>query len=1420
MNNLVIKERETRGPPKPLGPPRTNAGVPVLALGQTTRGTVASNVSPHGGAAGVELNIEQLEAEYMRSNHEMLSAMSLEELAKHAEELGMSVSQKSIQIMQSTAFRKRIGIADKETNELAYNKSESAIHPSAPPPLPPGSNVAVGERLPTTEEELEDMKRSAPAEWRRQIEWTLPPKASVKKDSDLQQQRHENATQQALFSRSLNRSRYDRFALDGSKVIDKGKTIADLNTVLSIFGLSQRSTEDISACLVEGMLRVGFCVNPNLPDTQPQDELLQHEQDPEEPGYSFMEISEMFRSEEKHQRHLAINMLTGILKKREDAVSLEPYGLETSSSILSPLSCEFQASFSKTAELLAVEKNWNLAAKPKQNSSYIRRVLTFSILFMCAADLPADLPTLLLWGLKLRLSFSAKLSLLQCLRSFLQSPIEERVSSILWSGFFGVFGSPALPTPHDRRQEYPYESHIAFCFASRDKELSPEDATDNPRAPPGMKSQRSVQEDFALRNRWGRVDAMVQDGDLVSSLFHLLNDSLSLLLQQGGELVSDSRTKTVLNSSSVTAVVILDLVCTMLRVGEKETIEAVVSDFVKKALPTMQNKFLAISNDEHHLQIKECWFQILTEACRRDPSFSTMLHNLPNFTSSLLCEVLRATREREERKSEGCFKWVLRLWRVLLCQSLGMEALSELLLAAQTPSPDSRTTHPHCLSLGLGFVITGDANIVEVLWLLEQAAVTCSCALSASRGSTDDRATVFAAVQLSQQLFATADSVLDCLSQHSNESSITSSGYHFIASLLGFKEEPCPLSLADIRRATMTRGQGLMASCSELVKTTRQANKSIDAQLEHMGGFLDSFLLVIASRIPSLLSQPAETEGICASPLEAWCSAEHRLARLRISSCLSSYGVYVGSQLVEADWGFEDQAPNVADGLFAWKLHRLSQLRLLNNLQRLISVSLSSSDDDGALSRVFMTTLSFLGPGMIGPILSLLAFLIDDLLGKSDIGSQLRQRLREEVIAGLFGGGSNLESLHPLRDVSLRSLTCVCSTRNCVADWVRMPFIPHVPISPDWHLKCLLILPRGSFGAWLCAVADVEKRVNDRTKDPRTLASVTAGKLYLVLKTTCPEHSERWGSSTHEPSVCDAFVSLTKRYLLELLQVDRVPFARENLTQAAAVESFDARAAVPKNAAGVFALDVTSSDSGAVEFCGKLLDSATAPLLDHDVHCCALFILLCPLVSHWKVQQKIWFDLGNSRCLHLLECTSSALEQLVPLFVLYPEQAILHVSTARAIVSALGKLRKPSSERFWVISSVAVHLLYAFIFKVSGSILLEEEQVLDQAKSKFLLDLLTPSVLGCPPWLLHDVLCLAAARVELDNLLQKRDVDDDVQNLGGTILNFWKRARGDAAPAEIPFQPDLLRALPHVRIQVPNGSTSDLSAVLFERKFF
>jgi hypothetical protein len=82
------------------------------------------------------------------------------------------------------------------------------------------------------------------------------------------------------------------------------------------------------------------------------------------------------------------------------------------------------------------------------------------------------------------------------------------------------------------------------------------------------------------------------------------------------------------------------------------------------------------------------------------------------------------------------------------------------------------------------------------------------------------------------------------------------------------------------------------------------------------------------------------------------------------------------------------------------------------------------------------------------------------------------------------------------------------------------------------------------------------------------------------------------------------------------------------------------------------------------------------------------------------------------------------------------------------------------------------------------------------------------------------VLCLAAARVELDNLLQKRDDDDDVQNLGGTILNFWKRARGDAAPAEIPFQPDLLRALPHVRIQVPNGSTSDLSAVLFERKFF
>jgi len=1412
MNNLVIKERETRGPPKPLGPPRANAKA-VPALGQTSRSTAAVNVPPPGGAAGIELNVEQLEAEYMRSNHEMLCAMSLEELAKHAEELGMSVSQKSIQIMQSVAFRKRIGVADKETEKLVNNKS--AIHPPAPPPLPLGPNGAGGERLPTTEEELEEMKRSAPAEWRRQIEWTLSPKESGKKDSD---QRHENATQQALFSRSLNRSRYDRFALDGSKVIDKGKTIADLNTVLAIFGLSQRSTEDMSASLVEGMLRVGFCVNPNLPDTQPQDELLQHEQDPEEPGYSFMEISEMFRSEEKHQRQLAIKMLTGILKKREDAVSLEPYGLETASDFVSPLSREFQATFSKTADLLAVEKNWNLAAKPKQISSYIRRVLTFSILFMCAADLPADLPTLLLWGLKQRLSFSAKLSLLQCLTSFLQSSIEERASSILWSGFLGVFGSPALPTPHDRRQEYPYESHIAFCLASRDKELSPEDATDNPRAPPGMKSQRSVQEDFALRNRWGRVDAMVQDGDLVPSLFHHLNDSLSLILQQAGELVSDSRTKTVLETSSLSVVVILDLVCTMLRVGEKETIESVINDFVKRALPIMQNKFLTFSYDEHHMKIKERWFQILAEACGRDQSFSTTLHALPNFTSSLLCEVLRATRERERCKSGGCVVWVLRLWRVLLCNSLGMEALSELLIAAQTPSsPDSNTNHPNCLSLGLGLVFIGNANIVEVLWLLEQAAVTCSCALSASRGPSDDRAAVFAAVQLSQQLFATADCVLDCLIHHRNESSITTSGYHLIASLLGYKQLPCNTQMANIRNATMVRGQGLMATCSEFVKTTRQADKSIDAQLEHMGAFLDSFLLSVGSRIPLLISQH-DPERVSASPIEAWRSAEYRLAQLRVSSCLTSFGVSVCSQLVDTDLRCEDVPPNVADGLFAWKLHRISQLHSLNNLH---SVFLSSNDVDCALSGHVMTTLSLLGQGMIGPTLYLLEFLVDDLLNKSDIGSPQQQRLREEVISGLFGGGSNIASLQPVRDVSLRSLTGVCSTRNCVADWVRTPFTAHVPISPDWYMKCLLILPSGSFGAWLCAVAEVEMRAKgSRLSEPRTSAAVAAGKLYLLLKTTCPEHSERWGSSPQELSVCDAFVSLTKIYLSDLLQDERVPFAREFLSRAAAVESFDARAAVPKNTAGVFAPDVPASDAGAVEFCAKILDSATAPLLDQDVHCCALFVMLCPLLSPWKVQQKIWFDLGNSRCLHLLECTSSALEQLVPFFVLYPEHAILHVSTARAIVSALGQLRKPSSERFWVISSVAVHLLYAFIFKVSG-IPVEEEQVLDQAKSKFLLDLVTPSVLGCPPWLLHDVLCLAAARSELENLLQKRDdADDDAQLLDGTILSFWKRARGDAASEQLPLQPDLLRALPRVRIQVPNGSTSDLNAVLLERKVF
>lgn len=172
----------------------------------------------------------------------------------------------------------------------------------------------------------------------------------------------------------------------------------------------------------------------------------------------------------------------------------------------------------------------------------IRRSIVFSLLHCCAADFPPETPTLLLMILQKRAPINTKVVILRCLREFMRSGPEEVAAARLWGGLWGAFGCPSLPMPHCRRVEASYEEHASDCKDKRYKSLmdtmegeaqqcstSDLEASAAASKSGSVFSQRPVYEQFALRCRWARCDALAQEGGLLDTLIVHISDALVVL---------------------------------------------------------------------------------------------------------------------------------------------------------------------------------------------------------------------------------------------------------------------------------------------------------------------------------------------------------------------------------------------------------------------------------------------------------------------------------------------------------------------------------------------------------------------------------------------------------------------------------------------------------------------------------------------------------------------------------------------------------------------------------------------------------------------------------------------------------------------------------------------------------------------------
>ena len=429
----VIKERDDVEQPKPIVLRSTlifggGGGKNLAALNrkkqlQTTpiTTTTTTTTTTTELAAQVEGN------DYENANREKVLSMSASEINEAVNDLSMVLSAKSIEFLRKRGHKK----LEVECLLLSplLSSSSTTLSSSLPPPPPPppssssSSSSSSPPMLPSyiasNAEELKIAQSSASKEITANIAWAL--------DNDESVERNNNGTEEkkkddSAIRRALSRSSHDRFDLNGSKVINGREEMIEtlIKSALEQTGLSQDSLNKLATSIVDGMLAVKFCVLPNAPDSQPQDELLQHESEASLAGYSYLEICEFFRSQAPHQKSLALRMLTGVLRKREEVVSSEAYGgdngdiscaaataLAEGAASLSKL---FRSTLSRLYDLfLLLLSSEGLIGLEQRSHIDVRRVFTFSLTFLCAADLPASLPTLLLWNMQQRLNLSNKL---------------------------------------------------------------------------------------------------------------------------------------------------------------------------------------------------------------------------------------------------------------------------------------------------------------------------------------------------------------------------------------------------------------------------------------------------------------------------------------------------------------------------------------------------------------------------------------------------------------------------------------------------------------------------------------------------------------------------------------------------------------------------------------------------------------------------------------------------------------------------------------------------------------------------------------------------------------------------------------------------------------------------------------------------
>jgi hypothetical protein len=340
--------------------------------------------------------------------------------------------------------------------------------------------------------------------------------------------------------------------------------------------------------------------------------------------------------------------------------------------------------------------------------------------------------------------------------------------------YIGIIGCPSLPMPHARRTEISYEEHIEDCFDNRrsvqeEEQTNIQEEIENKSRGENEK-KASFSESFALRCRWGRVDNFISEGDIIVSLCNYILSGANILKNTHGLNNNGMDSASLLCIQS--AFVSLEILHSLCRLCDKDQIHIVVQNIRNIWIPCLIFlEFSESSSSSEQLGYKgsiSCgWWKVLSETCRRSRDFAIWIcdENQSNVISKCLILLLKSPnsahtvdsidvdiKTRNRNYQRDCWDpiiWSLRLWRVCLAYGIGLNSVSELLLAAQL-SNGSRSSSgrglgdssihttintsdfnismqvAHSLGPGMRALATSPERLIAIMWLLEQASVSCA----------------------------------------------------------------------------------------------------------------------------------------------------------------------------------------------------------------------------------------------------------------------------------------------------------------------------------------------------------------------------------------------------------------------------------------------------------------------------------------------------------------------------------------------------------------------------------------------------------------------------------------------------------------------------------------------------------------------